>query len=66
MPACGQRNFKRYYVDLLFLCLDFPFRFVCLLGACFVIYHACFKTRVKKCNLKANIHGSCCFLDLYH
>ena len=53
MPACGQRNFKRYYVDLLFLCLDFPFPFVCLLAACFVICHACFKTRVKQIQFKS-------------
>ena len=53
------------HVDLLFLCLDFPFLFVCLLGACFVIATLVLKLASKKCNLKAKVHSSCCFFDLY-
>ena len=64
MPACGQRNFKRYYVDLLFLCIDFPFLFVCL-GLVLLYASLVLKLASKKCNLKANVYSSCCFLDLY-
>ena len=40
------------------------FLFVCL-GLVLLYATLVLKLASKKCNLEANVHSSCCFLDLY-
>ena len=65
MPVCLQRNFKRYCVDFLFDCLDFPFPFVVCLRLVLLYATLVLKLASNKFSLKVNVHSSCWFLDLY-
>ena len=47
-----------------FVLISLSFLFVCL-GLVFLNATFGLKLASKKCNLKANVHSSCCFLDLY-